>query len=110
MRIPFVAKSLYLSTLTVASIASSRFHGATRCMPERCGGAVMEALTGTIKSYSRKTGEGLIALDGEDEPVRVDLLSSAGVWLKNGLHMQLSRIQRPKGVYAFNIKLISRCP
>jgi len=66
----------------------------------------MEAVTGTIKCYSRKTGEGLIALDGEEEPVRVDLHSSAGVWLKKGLRVQFARIHRPKGVFAFHIKLI----
>ncbi|WP_448650216.1 cold shock domain-containing protein [Pseudomonas fluorescens] len=66
----------------------------------------MEAVTGTIKSYSRKTGEGLIALDDDEEPVQVDLKSSAGVWLKKGLRVQFARIHRPKGVFAAHIKII----
>lgn len=66
----------------------------------------MEAVTGTIKSYSRKTGKGLIALDGDDEPVHVDRTGSAGIWLKKGLRVQFVRIHCPKGVYAFHIKLI----
>ncbi|MCU1786975.1 cold shock domain-containing protein [Pseudomonas sp. 13B_2.1_Bac1] len=66
----------------------------------------MEAVMGTIKSYSRKTGKGLIALDGDDEPVHVDRTSSAGIWLKKGLRVQFARIHCPQGVYAFHIKLI----
>lgn len=66
----------------------------------------MEMVTGTIKSYSRKTGKGLIALDGVDESVHVDLSSSAGIWLKKGLRVQFARIHRPDGVFAFHIKLI----
>ncbi|NVZ20880.1 DNA-binding protein [Pseudomonas costantinii] len=66
----------------------------------------MEAVTGTIKSYSRKTGEGVIALDGECEPVRLDLKSSAGVWLEKGLRVQFARIHRPRGVFALYIKVI----
>ncbi|WP_119742305.1 cold shock domain-containing protein [Pseudomonas sp. Larv2_ips] len=66
----------------------------------------MEAVTGTIKSYSRRTGEGLIALDGGDEPVHVDLKSSCGVWLRKGLRVQFARIHRPKGVFAAHIRII----
>ncbi|MEW5506354.1 cold-shock protein [Pseudomonas antarctica] len=66
----------------------------------------MEAVTGTIKSYSWRTGEGLIALDGGDEPVHVDLKSSCGVWLRKGLRVQFARIHRPKGVFAAHIRII----
>lgn len=66
----------------------------------------MEVVTGTVKSYSCTTGEGLIEPDGEREPVRVDLNSSAGLWLKKGQRVQFSRIHRPKGIYAFRMKLI----
>lgn len=68
----------------------------------------MEAVTGTVKSYSQKTGKGLIALDGGEEPVQVDLASSDGVWLKKGLRVQLARIHRPKGVFASYIKIIQQ--
>lgn len=66
----------------------------------------MEAITGTIRSYDKKTGEGLIFLDSQDDPVCVDLKSSAGICLKRGLRVEFARIHRPKGVYAFGIKLI----
>ncbi|OAE11279.1 DNA-binding protein [Pseudomonas simiae] len=66
----------------------------------------MEAVTGTIKSYDRKTGEGLIALDGGDEPVHVDLKSSAGIWLKQGQRVKFARIHRPTGIFATHIKII----
>ncbi|WP_395611227.1 cold-shock protein [Pseudomonas sp. B22129] len=66
----------------------------------------MEAMTGTIKSYDRRTGEGFIVLDGEREPVRLDLKSSEGVWLKKGQRVQCARIHRPKGVFAFGVRLI----
>lgn len=67
---------------------------------------VVEAVTGTVKSYSQKTGEGLIALDGGEEAVNVDLKSSAGVRLKAGLRVQLARVHRPNGVFASYIKVI----
>ena len=66
----------------------------------------MEAMTGTIKSYNRKTGEGFIALDGECESVRLDLKSSAGVWFEKGQRVRFARIHRPTGVFALYIKLI----
>ncbi|MFL1503278.1 cold shock domain-containing protein [Pseudomonas sp. O64] len=66
----------------------------------------MEAVTGTIKSYSQKTGEGWIALDSGEEPVRVDLRSSGERWLKNGQRVQFARIHRPTGIFAFHIKII----
>ena len=66
----------------------------------------MEALKGTIQSYDRKTGEGLIFLDSQDDPVCVDLKSSAGICLKRGQRGEFARIHRPKGIYAFSLKLI----
>lgn len=66
----------------------------------------MEVVTGTVRSYSQKTGEGLIALDGSEEPVHVDLKSSAGVWLRKGLRVQFARVHRPNGVFAWDIKII----
>ncbi|ARB30685.1 cold-shock protein [Pseudomonas tolaasii] len=66
----------------------------------------MEAITGTIKSYNRSTGEGFILLDDAGESVRVDLKSSAGVWLQQGQRVQFGRIHRPKGVFALYIKVI----
>ena len=66
----------------------------------------MEVVTGTVRSYSQKTGEGLIALDGNEEPVHVDLKSSAGVWLRQGLRVQFARVHRPNGVFAWDIKII----
>lgn len=66
----------------------------------------MEAVTGTIKSYDKKTGEGVIFPDSQDDPVCVDLKSSAGLCLKRGQRVQFARIHRPKGVYASSIKLI----
>jgi len=66
----------------------------------------MEAVTGTIKSYDRKTGEGLIALDSGDEPVHVDLKSSGGIWLKKGQRVKFARIHRPTGIFAAHIKII----
>ena len=66
----------------------------------------MEAVTGTIKFYNRKTGEGLIALDGDDEPVCSDRLSSAYTRWREGQRVQFARIHRPKGVFAFCIRPI----
>lgn len=66
----------------------------------------MEVVTGTIKAYSCSTGEGLIEPDGEREPVLLDLKSSAGLWFRKGQRVQFSRIHRPKGIYAFRMKLI----
>lgn len=66
----------------------------------------MEAVTGTIKSYNTRTGEGLIALDGEGEPVRVDLSGSAGVRLRKGQRVRFSRVHRPRGVFAFCVRVI----
>ncbi|CRM03196.1 MULTISPECIES: cold-shock protein [Pseudomonas] len=66
----------------------------------------MERVIGTIKSYSRTTGEGLIEPDGEREPVMLDLNSSAGLWFRKGQRVQFSRIHRPKGIYAYRMKLI----
>jgi cold shock CspA family protein len=66
----------------------------------------MEAVTGTIKVYNRKTGEGLIALDGDDEPVCLDRLSSAYTRWREGQRVQFARIHRPQGVFAFYIRLI----
>lgn len=68
----------------------------------------MEAVTGTIETYSKKTGEGLIALDSGEWPVQLDLKSSAGVWLRKGLRVQLARIHRPQGIFALYIKVISK--
>ncbi|WP_460149369.1 cold-shock protein [Pseudomonas sp. H1_A03] len=67
---------------------------------------IMERVIGTIKSYSRTTGEGLIEPDGEREPVMLDLNSSAGLWFRKGQRVQFSRIHRPKGIYAYRMKLI----
>lgn len=66
----------------------------------------MELVTGTITSYSRTTGEGLIEPDGGRELVLVDLRSSAGLRLRKGQRVQFSRIHGPKGIYAFRLKLI----
>ncbi|ANF87464.1 DNA-binding protein [Pseudomonas antarctica] len=66
----------------------------------------MEAVMGTIKSYCRKTGEGVIALDDGDEPVRVDLKSTAGIWLEKGQRVKFARIHRPAGIFATSIKII----
>ncbi|KAF2410777.1 Cold shock protein, CspA family [Pseudomonas antarctica] len=66
----------------------------------------MEAVTGTITSYSQKTGEGWIALDSGEEPVRVDLRSSGERLLENGQRVQFSRIHRPTGIFASYIKTI----
>ncbi len=66
----------------------------------------MQAMTGTIKSYSQKTGEGLISLDNGPDLVQVDLKSSAGICLKLGLRVQFAMIHRPKGVFAYCIKII----
>ncbi|NWA86576.1 MULTISPECIES: cold-shock protein [Pseudomonas] len=66
----------------------------------------MEAVTGTIKSYNQKTGEGWIAVDGGEEPVRVDRRSLGARRLKNGQRVQLARIHRPTGVFALYIKII----
>ncbi|MGR3886222.1 cold shock domain-containing protein [Pseudomonas sp. 1152_12] len=66
----------------------------------------MEAVTGTIKSYSQKTGEGWIALDSGEEPVRVDFRSSGARRLKNGQRVQFARIHRPTGIFASHIKII----
>lgn len=67
----------------------------------------MEAVTGTVTFYDRKTGEGLIALDGETEQVRVDFISSAGIRLEEGTRVEFARIHRPLGIFASRIKLIS---
>ncbi|RMP61492.1 hypothetical protein ALQ18_03762 [Pseudomonas marginalis pv. marginalis] len=67
---------------------------------------MMEAVTGTIKFYSEKTGQGLIALDCGEDAVCVDLEGSAGVRLKDGLRVRFARIHRPKGVFASNITVI----
>ncbi|KQM47471.1 DNA-binding protein [Pseudomonas sp. Leaf15] len=66
----------------------------------------MEAVTGTIKVYNRNTREGLIALDGDDELVCLDHLSSAYTRWREGQRVQFARIHRPKGVFAFRIRLI----
>lgn len=66
----------------------------------------MEMVTGTIKSYSRTTGEGLIEPDGGREPLLVDLRSSAGLRFRKGQRVQFSRIHGPKGIYAYRMKLI----
>jgi cold shock CspA family protein len=66
----------------------------------------MEVMKGTVAAYDHTTGEGVIALDSDDERVRVDLTSSAGIWLKKSQRVQFSRIHRPEGVFASNIKII----
>ena len=66
----------------------------------------MEVVKGTVVEYDRKTGEGVIAMDGGDEHVLVDLTSSAGIWLREGLRVQFTRIHRPEGVFASHIKII----
>lgn len=38
----------------------------------------MKWVSGTVISYNPETGEGLIAMDGGSEQVRVDLVSPAG--------------------------------
>lgn len=66
----------------------------------------MQEVTGTVRFYDRKTGEGWIALDGEDERVGVDLQSTAGIRLKKGQRVRFTRIHRPRGVFASGIKII----
>ncbi|WP_411378955.1 cold-shock protein [Pseudomonas sp. MPB26] len=66
----------------------------------------MEVVMGTISSYSRATGEGLIEPDGGREPVLLDLKSSAGLRFRKGERVLFSRIHGPKGIYAFRLKLI----
>ncbi|NWA68742.1 cold-shock protein [Pseudomonas reactans] len=66
----------------------------------------METVMGTIKSYSRTTGEGLIEPDGGREPVLVDPRSSAGLRFRKGQRVLFSRIHGPKGIYAYRMKLI----
>ena len=69
----------------------------------------MKWVSGTVISYSHETGEGVIAMDGGSEQVRVDLISSAGVRLNEGLRVRFARIHRPQGVFAASITLISGC-
>jgi cold shock CspA family protein len=66
----------------------------------------MEVVMGTIRSYSRATGEGLIDPDGGQEPVLVDLESSAGLRFRKGQRVLFSRIHGREGIYAFRLKLI----
>ena len=66
----------------------------------------MEAVTGTINSYCRKNGQGVIALDDGGEPVLVDLKSTAGILLKTGQRVRFARIHRPAGIFASNITII----
>jgi cold shock protein len=67
----------------------------------------MKWVTGTVRFYSSETGEGVIAMDGGSEQVRVDLTSSAGVRLKVGQRVRFGRIHRPQGIFAVNVTLIS---
>ncbi|RQO54986.1 DNA-binding protein [Pseudomonas sp. KBW05] len=69
----------------------------------------MKWVSGTVISYNRETGEGVIAMDGGGEQVRVDLVSSAGVRLNEGLRVSFARIHRPQGIFAASITLISGC-
>ena len=69
----------------------------------------MKWVTGTVISYNRETGEGVIAMDGGSEWVSVDLISSAGILLYAGQRVRFARIHRPQGVFAASITLISGC-
>ncbi|MCR4537676.1 cold shock domain-containing protein [Pseudomonas sp. 18.1.10] len=69
----------------------------------------MKWATGTVRSYSRETGEGVIAMDGGGEQVQVDFISSDGILLYEGLRVRFTRIHRPQGVFAAYITLISSC-
>ena len=69
----------------------------------------MEWVSGTVIFYSHKTGEGVIAMDGAGEQVQVDLISSGGILLYEGLRVRFTRIHRPHGVFAAHITLISGC-
>ena len=67
----------------------------------------MKWVTGTVKSYNRESGVGVIAMDGGGEEVAVDLISSAGAQLSQGQRVRFARIHRPQGVFAASITLIS---
>ncbi|WP_242001067.1 cold shock domain-containing protein [Pseudomonas sp. CFBP13509] len=100
---------VYLSTLTVVAVALSRFYSSgnsTHFAVREVEGIAMEVMKGTVETYDHKTGVGVIAMDRDDERVRVDLTSSTGIWLKQGQRVQFSRIHRPEGVFASNIKII----
>jgi cold shock CspA family protein len=69
----------------------------------------MKWVSGTVISYNQETGEGVIAMDGAGEQVQVDLISSGGILLYEGLRVRFTRIHRPHGVFAAYITLISGC-
>ena len=62
---------------------------------------------GTVRTYNRKTGVGVIVMDDGGEEVAVDLISSAGVRLRQGQRVRFMRIHRPQGIFAADVIFIS---
>jgi len=63
-------------------------------------------IRGIVKSYDRKTGKGLIVVDGEAVPV--DLIGSRDVRLAVGVQVVFQKIHRPDGVFASDVRVIQQ--
>ncbi|SDQ38080.1 cold shock protein (beta-ribbon, CspA family) [Pseudomonas grimontii] len=66
----------------------------------------MQLFIGRVKAYDPQTGKGSIAPDDGGDDVSVDLRSSGGYMLLEGLKVSFRMIHRPDGIYACDVKLI----
>ncbi len=68
----------------------------------------MKWVRGTVKTYDQETGKGLIAVDGEEDTVPVDLIGTQHVRLAVRQQVEFQRIHRPDGVFASDVKVIAQ--